>query len=170
MPRRTPLIYPDSCVYLDAITRNEDKHPETGEPRWKIANELFAEWLDDNVRLATSPLVEAEVFCKSTDRRKRSERVVEKLRTWFDSVQMQRVDIDRFVAREAIQLHDRYGHLHLPGKKPIAGADALHLAAAKAMGCDYFMTQDGGFPLGEQIGKMQVILPRPVWDPRLPGI
>ncbi|WP_018653507.1 type II toxin-antitoxin system VapC family toxin [Actinomadura flavalba] len=168
MPDRTPLIYPDTCVYLDVITRDETPHPETNEPRWKAGAALFEAWLDNRIRLATSPLVEAEVFCKSTDKRKRSSHAEERLHSWFQAPEMRWTDIDRFISRDAARLRDEYGHLHRPGKRPFGGADAVHLAAAVRLGCDFFMSYDGGLPIGHTVGKkLKVCYPRAEWDQAL---
>ncbi|MEU8804775.1 PIN domain-containing protein [Spirillospora sp. NPDC048819] len=169
MPDRGPLIYIDSCVYLDLITRNEDPQAGTGEPRWNSAKRLFEAWHSGHILLAASPLIEAEVLCngKTEERRQRSNNVEEMLRSWFTSPSVLWVDIDRFTAREAARLRDQYGHLHDEGKRPFGAADALHLAAACRAKCDYFMSQDGGFPFGHAIDKMKVERPKDVWDPTL---
>lgn len=169
MPEDLPLVYLDSCVYLDLITRNEELQVGTEQPRWKIARKLFNAWRSNRIMLAASPLVEAEVLCNgdTTQRRRRSDAVEEKLKAWFTSPSVMWVDVDRFLAREAASLRLQYGHLHESGKKAFGAADALHLAAAIRARCAYFMTQDGGFPLGKQIDELKVERPRVVWDPTL---
>jgi len=137
VPDRPPLIYVDTCIYLDLITRNDDPHEDTGEPRWKIARRLFQAVDDGQVRLAASALIEAEVLCNgmTQERRDRSERVAARLRTWFTSPETLWIDIDRFIACEAARLSVECGHLRV-GKKRFAAADAMHLAAAVRAKCD----------------------------------
>ena len=164
MPDRPPLIYADTCIYLDLITRNEDPHKDTGEPRWKIARGLFQAVDNGQVRLAASALIEAEVLCngRTQERRDHSERVAERLRTWFTSPETLWVDIDRFIAREAARLSEEYGHLRV-GTRRFAAADAMHLAAAVRAKCDYLMTHDNGYPTKQVIEGVTVRRPAVVW-------
>lgn len=164
MPDKPRLVYPDTCVYLDLITHNEDPHQDTGEPRWKIARSLFQAVERGTVRLVASPLIEAEVLCNGTTqaRRKRSERVAERLGTWFTSSETLWVDIDRVIAREAARLSEEYGHLRV-GKKRFSAADAMHLAAAIRSKSEYLMTHDNGYPTKQVIEGVQVQRPAVVW-------
>jgi hypothetical protein len=41
---------------------------------------------------------------------------------------------------------------------------ALHLAAAVRLGCDYFVAQDRGFPLGHEIEGMKLVRPQVIWQ------
>lgn len=163
-PRKPPLIYADTCIYLDLITRNEDPHKDTGEPRWKIARNLFQAVDDGRARLAASALIEAEVLCNGAaqERRERSERVAARLRTWFTSPETLWVDIDRFIAREAARLSEDYGHLRV-GDRRFGAADAMHLAAALRANCDYLMTHDNGYPTKQTIEGVIVQRPAVVW-------
>lgn len=164
MPNRPPLIYADTCIYIDLITRNEDPHKDTSEPRWKIARRLFQAVDDGHVRLAASALIEAEVLCNgmTQERRDRSDRVAALLRSWFNSPETLWIDIDRFIAREAARLSEEYGHLRV-GKKRFAAADAMHLAAAVRAKCDYLMTHDNGYPSKQEIEGVTVQRPAVVW-------
>lgn len=168
MPERIPLIYADACVYLDLITRNMTLHKETDDPRWRSAGKLFTGVENRTVRLAASPLIEAEVLCNGDTQRRgrRSEKVVNMLRSWFDSPQTLWVDIDRIVAREAARLSEQYGHLR-EGDKRYSAADALHLAAAIRANCSYLMTHDEGFPIGHDIEGVRVQRPAIVWQQTL---
>jgi predicted nucleic acid-binding protein len=168
VPERIPLIYADTCVYLDLITRNTDPHKDDGEERWRGAVALFDAVEQRQARLVASPLIEAEVLCNGTaqSRRHRSDRVAERLRTWFTSPETLWVDIDRFAAQEAARLSELYGHLR-EGKRRFSAADALHLAVAVRSGSNYLMTHDDGFPVGETIEGVSVIRPRIVWQPTL---
>lgn len=168
MPDRPPLIYVDACVYLDLITRSTDPHKDTGEERWRIAEKLFTAVADNHVRLVASPLIEAEVLCNgiTQERKKRSEKVAEKLHTWFNSPKTLWVDIDRIVAQEAARLSEQYGHLH-KGDRRFGATDAMHLAAALRARCSQLMTHDGGYPLGHEIEGVRVMRPQIVWQQTL---
>jgi predicted nucleic acid-binding protein len=160
-----PLIYADTCVYLDLITRNDDVHKDSGEPRWKIARQLFEAVDRGAARLAASALIEAEVLCNGTTRgrRERSQRVADQLRTWFTSPETLWADVDRFVAREAARLSEEYGHLRAADRR-FSAADAVHLASAVRCKCSHFMTHDEGFPLGHVIEGVRVLRPGVVWQ------
>jgi predicted nucleic acid-binding protein len=162
-PRPT-LVYADTCIYLDLITRNEDPHKDTGEPRWKVARRLFEAVGDGRVRLVASPLIEAEVLCNggTQARRERSEQIADRLRTWFTSPKTLWVDIDRFIAREAARLSRDYGHLR-EGPRRFSAADAMHLAAAIRANCDYLLTHDNGYPTKQVIEGVHVQRPAVVW-------
>lgn len=164
MPDRPSLIYADTCIYLDLITRNEHPHQDTGEPRWKIARRLFKAVDDGQVRLAASALIEAEVLCNgiTQERRDRSEVVAGRLTTWFTSPETLWIDIDRFIAREAARLSEEYGYLRA-GNKRFGAADAMHLAAAVRAKCDYLMTHDNGYPTKQIIEGVTVQHPSVVW-------
>jgi len=158
------LVYADTCVYVDLITRNEGAHKDTGEPRWKIARSLFEAVDRGAVRLVASSLIEAEVLCngKTRERQERSEQVAERLRTWFTSPETIWIDIDRFIAREAARLSDHYGHLH-EGARRFSAADAIHLASAIRANCDYLLTHDNGYPAKQVIEGVHVQRPAVVW-------
>lgn len=168
MPDRTPLIYVDANVYLDLITRNTDPHKDTGDPRWQSAKALFEAVERQAVRLASSPLIEAEVLCNSTTQRRQttSDNVTRSLRSWFQSPNTIWVDVDRGIAREAARMANDYGHLR-PGDKRMSAADAMHLAAAVRAQCGYLMTHDEGFPIGHEIEKVKVKRPAVVWQETL---
>jgi predicted nucleic acid-binding protein len=162
-PTPVPLIFVDSDVYLDLIMKSTDLHPDTGQERWRTAKELFDAINADRARLASSALVEAEVLCNGQSRRD-SERIRALLRAWFNAPSTVWTDVDRFVARDASKLAERYAHLRdNPSAKGLQGADATHLAAAIRLNCDYLMTYDRGFPIGNTVDGVQVMRPRPVW-------
>jgi predicted nucleic acid-binding protein len=168
VPDKLLLVYVDTCVYLDLITRNEDPHGDTGEPRWQSARSLFEAVDRGAIRLVASPLIEAEVLCngRTQGRRERSERVAARLHTWFTSPETLWVDIDRFVAREAARISEQYGSLH-EGPRRFSAADALHLAAAVRANADYFMTHDRGYPVKQNIEGVRVQRPSVVWNETL---
>jgi predicted nucleic acid-binding protein len=164
-----PRIYPDANVYLDLITRNEDINKSTGEERWRGAVALFDGIFAREAEMIASPLIEAEVLCNGNARlrRERSTKVRERLQTWFIAPDTIWVDIDRYLVREAVRLRDSHGSQHEKGSKPFGATDALHLAAALRAKCDYFMTCDEGFPLGQTVDGMKIIRPGIVWQEKL---
>lgn len=168
MPRpkvSQPLVYVDSCVYLDLVMKNKQHHAETGEERWRVAKVVFDAVNDGSVRLASSPLVEAEVSCNG-ESRKDSNRIRELLNGWFTARSTEWVEIDRSVAREAVRLIGLWQGKGENGKR-MSPADALHLAAALRLRADFFMTHDGGFPLGQHVEGLVVMRPDVVWQESL---
>lgn len=160
-----PLVYVDSCVYLDLVMRNKDLHKETGEERWRSARTVFDAVNEDDVRLAASSLVEAEVCCNGATR-KGTQKVRDQLSGWFTARSTAWIEIDRYLAREAVRLIDLWRGQGEEGKK-MSPADALHLAAALHLKADYLMTQDGGFPIGKQVEGVLVTRPKVVWQESL---
>lgn len=160
------VIYVDTSVYLDLLTKNTEPHKETGEPRWVIAKALFDAVNDDRVTLAASSLIDAEVSCAGAVR-DGGETVVRQVRGWFTSVSTQWADIDRFLARDAGELAREWHARRANSRKRLGGADALHLAAAVRLDCDYLMTHDEGFPLGHTVEGVHVIRPVVVWPQHL---
>ncbi len=168
MPRAravTPLVYVDSCIYLDVVTRNNQQHAGTGEERWKAAQTVFDAVNEEDIRLASSPLVEAEVCCNG-ESRKDSNRIRALLSGWFTARSTEWVEIDRYLAREAVRLTAVWQGKGEEGKR-MSAADALHLAAALRLGADFLMTHDGGFPLGHRIEGLLVTRPAVVWQESL---
>lgn len=161
-PFQAPLVYVDSCVYLDLITRNPELHKDTGEQRWTSARTLFRAVEESQVRLASSALIEAEVCCNGKSR-EGGPRVRSLLQSWFSSPSTVWTDIDRFLARDATQIIGAASGFSEPGKK-LRSADALHLAAASRLNCDYLMTHDGGFPIGQRVNRVAVRRPGVVWQ------
>lgn len=162
----TPVVYADSCVYIDLVVKNEVAHKETGEPRWYSAKEFFEAVNQDRVRLAASALIEAEVCCHG-EARKEYERVRDLLNGWFIAASTSWTDVDRFLARDAARLAREHAHKRLRRDRSFGAADATHLAAAIRLECDYLMTQDEGFPIGHTIEGVEIIRPRAVWPATL---
>jgi predicted nucleic acid-binding protein len=145
---------------------NRDLHADTGEERWKSAKALFDAVNENDVRLASSSLVEAEVCCNG-EARKDKRRIRDLLSGWFTSRSTVWVEIDRYLAREAVRLTNIWQG-HGEGKKRLSAADALHLAAALRLGADYLRTHDGAFPIGQRIdGQTLVTRPDVVWQESL---
>lgn len=163
MPKATPMrIYLDTCVYLDLLTENQEPHKDTGEPRWKAAKAVLDAVNGDRVVLAASALVEAEVNCAAAVR-DGTQAVAEQVRGWFIAESTDWTDVDRFLAREAAQLARAWHPFRANKKKRLGGADATHLAAAVRLRCDYLMSHDEAFPLGEKVEGVQVVRPGAVW-------
>ena len=155
------MVYVDTNVYFDLLGRNREKHKETQQPRWEIAKAVFEAVNDDRVVLAASALVEAEVNCLAVVR-DGVERVHEQVRGWFTAPATRWTDVDRFLARDAAEIAQRYHQFAVEGKK-LGGADATHLAAAARLGCTHLMTHDEGFPLGHVVNGVHVVRPAEVW-------
>jgi hypothetical protein len=69
-------------------------------------------------------------------------------------------------ARDVNRLACTWHSFSAQGKK-LGGAGALYLAAAIHLRSDYLMTQDGGFPLGQTVEDVRVMLLEQVWQPTL---
>lgn len=158
-----PVIYVDTCVYIDVLTQEPTLHPETEEPRWKSAKALLDAVNDGRVVLATSSLVDAEVGSFAT-LRDDGDTFLKKVRGWFDAPPpgTRYVEIDRMIARDAERLQKAWRPHAAPGKK-MNGADAVHLAASVRLKCDYLMTGDGGFPVGHTVDGVKVRYAESVW-------
>lgn len=165
-----PVVYVDSCVFLDLITRNtQDVHADTLEPRWMSAKLVLDAVRAGKIRLAASSLTEAEVLANGETRRRKksSATVADGLRAWFGSRDTKWTDVDRFLARSAEKIAaDFSGKSANQGKgKSLRGADAVHVAAAVRLEADYLMTHDGAFPIGHKVEETQIIRPTMVWPP-----
>ncbi len=160
-----PLVYVDACVYLDLIMRNETLDA-FNQPRWKSAYSVFEAASNRQIRLAASPLLEAEVLCNGAARVDK-DRVQRLLQGWFHADSTAWMEIDRFLVRDAVKIIDKYSTLRFNKAKKMGSADALHLAAAVRMKCDYFFSHDGGFPLEQSVSEVQVRTPQIVWQPTL---
>ncbi|MFL0240817.1 type II toxin-antitoxin system VapC family toxin [Mycobacterium sp. SMC-17] len=157
-----PLIYVDTCVYLDLLTQEPLPHPRTSDPRWKAAKELLDAVNDGRVTLGTSALVDAEVG-RFAAQRDDGETFLKKVRGWFDARDCKYTDVDRVLARDAARLAKEWRD-YAEARKKMKGADAMHLAAAIRLGCDYLMTGDGGFPVGQTVEGVKVSYTEVVWQ------
>lgn len=151
-----PLIYIDTCVYLDVLFERTSLHPKTREPRWKSAKALFQAIYDGRANLATSALIEAELGCFA-DVRDGGEEVHDKVRAWLDAPPPSTVyvEVDRFLARDAARLSKQL-YEQDPKAKQLKTLDSVHLAAAVRCNADHLMTQDGAFPIGQTIEGVEV--------------
>lgn len=160
-PEPAPLVYIDTCVYIDLLARNEAEHKETKRPRWESAKALLDAVNADRIILAASALLEAEVNCIPIVR-DGGESLNEQVRGWFTAASTVWTDVDRFLGRDAARLARQWQDFSAPGKR-LGGADATHLAAAVRLGCSYLMTHDEGFPIGQTVDGVAVIRPTEVW-------
>lgn len=160
-----PLVYADSDVYLDLIQKSIDLHPVAKEPRWKVAASFFQAVDEGRVRLAASALTQAEVACNG-DSRRESQRIRVLLDAWWTDPKTEWREVDRYIAREGGRLAGIWHAKHEPGKR-FKSADAIHLAAAVDLGCDYLFTYDGGFPHGHTVEGVVIARPSQVWPESL---
>lgn len=161
-----PLVYLDSCVYLDLVTRNATADPDTGQARWQSSQTLLDAVNAEQIILASSPLVQAEVTCHGSTRAGHDD-IRRQLTGWFTAPSTVWTEIDRHLARESVRVMDQFRSL-AAGDKKMAAADALHLAAAIRLRADFLMTHDAGFPLGHVVDAVDVGRPRVVWQEPLP--
>jgi predicted nucleic acid-binding protein len=159
----TPLVYADASVYLDHIMKTQTVQRDSSEKRADTARRFFQAVHRNQVRLAASSLVEAEVSCNGEVRPGKPQ-VVALLQGWFRAPSTVWTDVDRTLTPKAVDILERYRDkgAGFP-KKRMYTNDALHLAAAIRLGCDYFMAQDEGFPFGLTIDRMKIIRPEVVW-------
>lgn len=158
-----PLIYVDSCVYIDQITDRQTPHAETDEPRSVSANQLFAAVKSGQVRLGASALIEAEVGCNG-ETNLTADDIRAKIDAWLSARSTELIEVDRYLARRAIDLLAEW---RPKCEKRMGSGDAMHLAAAVELGCDYVFTHDTGFPIGHTVEGTAVQRPSEVWPPFL---
>jgi predicted nucleic acid-binding protein len=167
MPDRAGArVYVDTCVYIDLLTKNGDVHPDSQEPRWRVAKALFDAVNDDRVTLASSALIEAELRCFGAVR-DGSQEVHDQVAGWFRAESTLWTDVDSFLARDAARLAREWYPRRADKTKKMGGPDAVHLAGAVRLRCDYLMTHDGGFPIGHEVEGVKVIRPAIVWPTHL---
>ena len=70
------------------------------------------------------------------------------------------------MARDAARIA-RTLHQQDPQARQLRTLDAVHLAAAVRLNCDYLMTQDGNFPIGQTVEGVQVRRTEQVWPATL---
>lgn len=160
-PEPKPVVYVDSCVYFDLLGKNRDKHKETQQPRWESARAVLDAVNADRIVLAASALIEAEVNCLAVVR-DGAQTVHDRVRGWFTAASTVWTEVDRFLARDAAKIAQRFQQ-YVPAGKKLGGADATHLAAAVRLGCTHLMTHDEAFPIGHVVDGVQVIRPAEVW-------
>jgi hypothetical protein len=168
-----PLIYVDTCVYLDFLYKRKSLHQGTHEERWVSAKALFEAIVDGRAKLGTSSLIEVELGTAhdqiSSDLWAESDATIRLLLQGPDT---KYTEVDRFLAQDAKRLARELNQRILTSSgnttagqpKQLRALDAVHVAAAVGMNCDYLMTQDGHFPLGEVVEGVKVMRPDVVWE------
>lgn len=167
--KETPaLVYVDTTVYIDLLVERTTLHPDPKDPRprHQVALDVFLAAERGDIILAASSLVEAEIGCNYAAPADNA-RAQALLDGWFTAKSTQWIEIDRHLAREAVRLHNDWRSKNAVAKRKINTNDAIHLAAAVVLGCDYLMTQDGGFPVGETVEGVRVIYPTTIWPQSL---
>jgi predicted nucleic acid-binding protein len=164
----SPVIYVDTCVWVDLLTERDTPHPDTQEPRWKSAKALFSAVDDGRVILAASSLLDAEVSCFSRIR-DGSQDVQARVRGLLDSLSTRYAEVDRLLAQDAVQISRTCAQQWPQAKQPNP-ADAVHMAAAARLGCDYLITQDGEFPIGQKIQGVEIRRTEILWTPTLEDV
>lgn len=159
-----PLVYVDTDVYVDLLILNHELHPEDARPRHVVAKEVFDAVANGDIQLAASSLTEAETGCNASSKAKDKRRVQELLTGWFTARSTTWIEVDRHIARDAVRLYGEWRSKNAVPSKKISTADAVHLAAAVAVRSDFFMTYDGGQPIGQTVEGVQVIRPKVVWQ------
>lgn len=162
--QRPPLIYVDTCVYIDLLAQRTVLHQDTGRPRWESAKLLFGAIDDGRVELATSSLIDAEVGCFSTIRD--APKLTEQLRALLDAESTRYIEVDRNLARQAVCISREFKQ-HDPQAKQPNPADAVHIAAAIQLKCNYLMTHDNEFHIGRTVKGVAIIRPEVVWPQTL---
>lgn len=158
--QRLLRVYPDSCMYLSVIKRDEDLVAD-GTPRWQVSRSLFAAAERGDLVILASTLVQAEVLGNGEVRTKPPEsRVQGMVGDWFLSDYIEWCDVDRMISRRVGELSGQYG---------LRGADAVHLASAIRLRADVLMSNDGGFASchGQVIDGVRVLKPEIVWQETL---
>lgn len=77
-----------------------------------------------------------------------------------------RPESDRFLAKDAETLAAEYCG-KMQKQNGMGAADALHLAAAIRLQCDYLLTQNSGFPIGDTVQRVKVRYTEVVWQESL---
>jgi predicted nucleic acid-binding protein len=156
-------VYLDSDVYVDLLEQNVTPHPDDQRPRHEVALDVFQAIERGEIILCASAITQSELGCNHAAK-KDNDRVQTLLDGWFTARSTEWIEVDRHLAREAASLHGEWrGQNVTPGKK-MSAADAVHLAAAIALECDYLMTYDGGFPIGSTVNGVRLVRPTVVWQ------
>lgn len=159
-PKKIPVCFVDSCVFVDLLTDNKTVSKGDKEmPRGELAELLFTQIYNGRIVLASSPLVAAEVGCHpGTD--SVAIKVLKYLFDLLDHPSTRWTDIDRVLARKSPELVNEWKSRAFNGKMGVN--DSLHLAAAIRLKADYFMTQDEGFPIGHEVEGVKIEFARPI--------
>ena len=145
------LVYPDACIFINVIKK------EAG--LWGESLKVLLAAERGDIRLAASTFLLAELngWKGDVDQAERDDTVGR----FLEGVNTTWSEVDFLTVRVATDLSERY-HLR--------GADAVHLATAIRLGCDYFMTRDTDFPRGTEIDGVKIRRPSIVWDPTVDDV
>jgi predicted nucleic acid-binding protein len=134
MPANPRRIYFDACVFL-AFVGNEEGRADTVQA-------LLDEARRGEIEIVTSVLSIAEVAFGAHERdhglTEAGEEAIEQL--WTPASPVTLVDVSQAVARNARNIIREAKTQGLGG---IQGADAVHLATARMVGCDEIFTYEG---------------------------
>lgn len=140
-----PILYLDSCVYLEAITMQT---PARGE----IAKELLEAVEFGDIKVVASELVRVEVRGKDTEANRLTADMLK-------HAGYEWVPVSRPVAELARVLGTQFSRLQ--------AADAVHLATAQLRGASHLMTWDEDLlKLGDQAG-IPIVEPNRIGQGRL---
>jgi predicted nucleic acid-binding protein len=145
-----PLVYVDSCIYINVIRREPTLWPDS----LKV---LLAAHRGD-IRLVASTLLLVELNgqkrADSTDFRDDRDKVVS---LYLNSLNVEWVEVDHITTRDTRMISEQHRLL---------GADAAHLATAIRRNADYFISRDKQFPYGRTVGtRTKVVTPSILWNP-----
>ncbi|GAB3856519.1 hypothetical protein GCM10029963_53030 [Micromonospora andamanensis] len=143
--KKPPLVYIDSCIFLNVIKR------ET--PYWPDSLKLLLAAERGDIQLVASTLVLAEVASHNgeVDPAKRDE-VIER---YLTIAPVQWYELDLFVVEDARRICDDY---------QMRGADAAHVATAIRARANYLVSNDKRFPYDQAVGGVKIIRPMVLWD------
>lgn len=119
--RRRALL--DSCAWLSVIK---------GEPTAGLVQQLLAQAESGGVELWGSTMLLAEIYKPSNDSAEQTKQ--QQVLRMLKSQEFNLVDVSSRIAQEAGQLRLNRPSLRAP--------DAVHLATAKVVGADWFVTMD----------------------------
>lgn len=125
MPNKPLRVYWDSCVYIDCIQQNPDRHV--------LLDSIVKQARNGEIVLVASALVLAEV-AKLKDPDATREQETKRICRFFENDFIKFRDVTRRIAEQAADM------TRLHSIKP---SDAIHVATALACECISFQTYDG---------------------------
>ena len=131
MPSKVPLIYWDSCVFIDRIQGTSG--------RIDLLTELTERAERGDLKIVASTITIAEVL-RGPDEKATHEEQEERIISYFENSWIELRPVDRRVAEEARRLR-RIHHFQT--------VDAIHVATALSVGADCLHTYDGAHLLNK---------------------
>lgn len=138
-------LFVDSSVYIKVLLgeKPQDRLDASVAALRRVSDRACRTW--------GNYLIYAEVFGRGEARQPRSTAVTEQVDRWFRQGLLYMAEVDSRIAEHARVV---------AAEHRLRGADAIHLATALLVGCDFFFTWDEDFPVGERIdGRLQVSHP-----------